>query len=498
VRIRFLLPLFLPLFVVLAAPHCSRGSAAPRTVLLITVDSLRADRIGADPAVTPTLDALAREGMFFDRVLTPIPAGRPALASLMSGLSPARHRVRFAGHVLFRETVTVAERLAEAGFETAAFVPALELLVGGGLGQGFLEQVGSDEDGANGADVRTDRAVAWLDAGAAAGRFAWVHFDEPTAPYLPSRAAVDALDPDYAGPYADRFAFFDVDARGLPTKPENRRLHEHVQALMVFGERRLSARDHARVLALYDAEVRDTDARIGRLIAAAGEDALVVVVGTHGESLGEHGYFYDHGETLAEPTLRVPLVVRGPGVEVGRSSAQLGLIDVGPTILDQLVLPSLGAGAGRSFAAALEGAAVADRGLFAESAAPLAAMGNPRLKHLPTEVNRKRARNREMVNPALRLRAYVMASGRKFVLDPIIDELRAYDLRSDPGEEVDRAGDPAFADDTALARAVLEAMVTIVAIERAQATTDGEPAPEFPKLDADATRLLVGEGVLEE
>lgn len=272
------------------------------SVLLITIDTMRADRLGAygyDQAETPRIDRLAREGIRFEQVVSPMPLTLPAHTSLMTASSPPQHGVRDnAAFELPAGIKTLAEQLHGSGYASGAFVGAFVLHSRWGLNRGFdhydnrfdYEQPGGlPGQVERRAEAVVNAALAWLREPRAAPFFAWVHVYDPHSPYTPPE------------PFAGRFA------------------------------------SHP-----YDGEVAYTDAQIGRLLdgmESAGllEDTLVVVTADHGEGLGDHGE-PGHGMFLYDSTLLVPLIIRLPdGASAGRTVAeQVRLIDVAPTIL-QLV-----------------------------------------------------------------------------------------------------------------------------------------------------------------
>src|SRR5437867_4204814 len=240
------------------------GSAAGSNVLLITIDTLRADRVGAygtASGLTPALDRLAASGLRFDAAFTPVPLTLAAHASILTGLEPFSHGIRNNTGFKLGDTPTLATMLKSAGYRTAAFVGAFVLSARFGLNRGFDEY--DDRYGHTGgradfrvAERRAERviepAIEWIlrppppAPGAVAGGsdqrrpwFAWIHLYDPHAPY--------EAPPEYA-----------------------------------------------RGRAPYDGEVAYADAMIGRgleRLRAAGQldRSMVVVIGDHGESLGEHG-----------------------------------------------------------------------------------------------------------------------------------------------------------------------------------------------------------------
>lgn len=266
---------------------------APQSVVLITLDTTRADHLGAwgwPHARTPHLDALARRGTRFVRCDTAAPITLPSHATILTGLYPPRHGVRDNGtFVLADRFDTVAERLAARGWDTAAVVSAIVLARRHGLGQGF--RIYDDDLGAGyaaGTEVSERQAEATtLAALAAAGQleppfFLWVHYFDPHEEYQPPTRFADAA----KGPHR-----------------------------------------------LYDGEIASMDDQIGRLLAGLPKDVRVVVVGDHGEMLGEHGEEH-HGLLLYKGARRVPLILAGPGIPAGRTEECLvRTADVAPTLL---------------------------------------------------------------------------------------------------------------------------------------------------------------------
>lgn len=297
-------------------------------VVLITVDTLRADRLGFAghaEAHTPALDALAARGRVYDAATTPFPRTTPALGSLHTGLLPLRHGSREVGQVV-RADGRLAGWLAEAGYRTAA-VDAMRV-----AGPEQRMDVGFDTfDLAHDAPAaalaaRAAEVAAGLDPGGPA--FLWVHFADPHFPYLPPPDG--PLRPDAPGCRAlgeaaaagrlERATLFsDRDGRASAALPECR--------------------------ALYDAEIAAVDAGVGALLAAldaarGDRPRLVVLTADHGENQGEGGLFYEHGPDLSDAAVRVPLVLAGPGVTPGRDAGVARLQDVAPTVLALLGLPA--------------------------------------------------------------------------------------------------------------------------------------------------------------
>ena len=322
--------LLAPSLLAAACSHEPPRAAVAQNVVVVTIDTLRADRVGiygASNVETPNMDRLAREGAWAPQADAQVPLTRPSHISLFSGLYPPEHGVRDNVSLPLRNNVTLLAPLFQRqGFATAAFIASSVLDRQSGLARGF--DVYSDRFAGN-ADQRTGdvvaaEAIAWLKNPPKPNFFAWVHLYDPHAPYSPPE------------PYATRYA----------------------------GR-------------LYDGEVAWCDELVGRLIDAlrgAGtlDNTLVIVTSDHGEALGDHGEEV-HGYFVYEATLRIPLVLRGPGIKPGtRLGSVARLIDLFPTILDLTGLDSrTHPSSGRSLAAGLRGDPMPEEPSFAESLVPL-------------------------------------------------------------------------------------------------------------------------------
>jgi arylsulfatase A-like enzyme len=290
----------------LACAACTRQEQRFDSVLLITLDTLRADHVscyGPSPVSTPSLDALARRGARATRAWTPAPLTTPAHATILSGLYPPAHGVRT--NARFRlpdEVTTLPEILHTRGVHTAAFVASFTTAGLFGLSQGFEvydDDMGNDPIGGRRAqrpgNEVTDRAIAWLAANAGRPFLLWVHLYDPHAPYEPPAE------------YGRRF----------PGDP-------------------------------YSGEVAFADAQVGRLVAAldasgAAPRTAIVVAADHGEGLGTHGEDL-HGFLLYEEALRIPLLLVAPGRIMPGSQLQevASLVDLTPTILGILEVTTPG------------------------------------------------------------------------------------------------------------------------------------------------------------
>ncbi len=343
----------IPLLTALLFAACARPPEF--NVLLVTLDTTRADRLGCygyTPAHTPALDSLAADGVLFENAFTPAPVTLPAHASLFTGLVPPVHGVRDNGiYRLEDEAVTLAELLGDAGMATAATVAAYVLASRFGLAQGFAhydERLKGQPGGQAAFYVErpasevTDAALGWLEKrGDKKPFFLWVHYFDPHSPYAPP-APFDSL---------------------CPGRP-------------------------------YDGEIAYMDSQLGRLLSALQKseqygNTMIVAVGDHGEALGQHGE-PTHGIFLYNPTVRVPLIVKFPegGHAGGRVAPNVSLVDIFPTVLERAGLDVPDGIQGRSLLPLLSNERIvpgASRTIYLETLMPEQTFGWHRLEGMVHE-----------------------------------------------------------------------------------------------------------------
>ena len=267
---------------------CNRETPPKPNVLLITLDTFRADRIGSS---TPNLLKLARSGTWYRQADSAAPLTLPSHATILSGLLPLHHGLRNNGAGRFPERDTLATAFTKAGYRTGAFVSAFVLDRRFGLARGF--EVYDDAIARDPNDTSTtfdaerrgaetvDRALAWLNRADARPWLAWIHLYDAHAPYAPP------------APF-----------------PQT-----------------------------YDGEVAYVDAQVGRILNAIDRTkTIVVVVGDHGEALGEHGEL-THGLLIYESTLHVPLIIAGPNAKAREDNQPIGTVAVAPMIADLAAVP---------------------------------------------------------------------------------------------------------------------------------------------------------------
>lgn len=330
------------------------GGTERTGVLLITVDTLRADHVGAfggENTRTPRIDALAREGTVFERAISPLPLTRPSHFSMLTAQYPREHGVLNNSTALPELAHTLPEMLRESGWRTAAFTAVRVLGHDSGAAQGFehFEGTGQRRE-RSGAEV-VERALGWLEGlPPEQPFFVWVHLFEPHIPYAPPPGFREGLDPEQAAAFP-----------GLGWQDLERIARAH------DGDVPEPLLEHAR--RLYRGEVAAADHLVGRLLdglaaRVKADDVLVVLTADHGECF-EHGVWFEHSDCLYEGALHVPLIVRHArdfpaGIRVPHP---VSLVDVAPTVLRAVGLPVPEPAAGRPLQG---GNAVPDRHLLVQ------------------------------------------------------------------------------------------------------------------------------------
>jgi len=319
---------------ILLAVGCASGSDERPGLLLITIDTLRPDRLacyGGEPEIGTGICSIAERGTRFVWSFSPAPSTAPSIASILTSSWPSSHGVtQFATTALSERTRTLAEYLSDAGYDTAAFVSNPVLQRGRHFEQGFAiyddrmtrREPNRPELQEREAGEVTDAALAWLRV-AQRPWFLWVHYQDPHGPYEPPHASRRRDPPG---------------ARLLPVLKD----HSGYQGIPAYqalpGLRSLQAYEQR-----YQDEIRYVDLHVARLVAGA--DALgprpwVVLTADHAEAFGEDGYYFAHGHSVGLDQIRVPLIVRpaepGPASVATRPVSG---VDVAPTMLRAAGLP---------------------------------------------------------------------------------------------------------------------------------------------------------------
>ncbi|HYH47123.1 MAG TPA: sulfatase [Thermoanaerobaculia bacterium] len=394
----------LALLLARAGGAARQAEPAPRfpNVLVITIDTLRADRLsgyGYRRATSPHLDRLLAGGARFTQARTVEPLTNPAICSLWTSLYPHEHGGTRNGLRMRPELPSLSGILGRRGYRTAAFVGNWTLKDRiSGLGEHFgrydevftrKRWLGLFKGEADARDL-TDTALGWLREHRARERrpfLLWVHYVEPHAPY---------------------------------------RLHERFAGRLGIAPAAANRGDR------YDSEIAFVDEQVGRLLAVIGEDprlaanTLVVFTADHGESLGEHGY-WGHGRNLYEPGLRIPFGISWPGrLRPAAIDAPAVTLDVAPTVLGLVGLPVPAGFRGFDWAPVLQGRAAPPRDRVTLHQAHKGAV----LSAQETQGARRRGL----------LAVAVISAGRKEIFGLSERDLHLFDLGRDPRESRNLAG----------------------------------------------------------
>jgi arylsulfatase A-like enzyme len=365
-----------------ARPLPSATAGTRWSVLLITIDTLRADHLGLygySRATSPRLEAFGRRAVVFEQAYTYWPKTRGSFVAMMSGRRDSQTGYGKTHPVLLDFNPSLAQVLKEAGYRTAAVVDNANVAAQHGFARGFERYRETWQESTLPTEMDRARAitgegVAFLE-NASPGQpfFLWLHYVNPHAPYTPP-APYDTAFLDAASRTGARLRTVDGFVGGIRKE------------WAVAGQDRLGY-----YVAQYDGEIAAVDQEVGRVLdalegSAAARHTVVVVTSDHGESLGEHDYFFDHGQDVFDPSLRIPLLVAVPGQAGGtRTSALASTLDLVPTLLDAVKVsypPDL---AGTSLLPALRGQALPGRErLFARNDRNLSASFDGRHKIVAT------------------------------------------------------------------------------------------------------------------
>jgi len=381
----------------------ARGERKKPNVLLIVVDTLGAEHVGSyDEELdhTPNIDRLAASGKRFGRAYAPAPWTQPSVASLFTSQMPSNHVVRGLAETLAPGQNTLAEYLFEQEYKTHGVVGNMLLQKEFGFGQGFMSYNQRAVEGHEGitSERITNSAIKWIDERSRDPFFLFVHYFDPHALYQ-EHAEFDQTG-DYEGPLRPAMGIWET--RDL--RPE------------------LTQEDIDYLAGLHREEIAYTDHHIGRLLdhlEAKGldEDTLVVFTSDHGEEFMRHGWI-GHTRTLYNDLLRVPLLIRYPGVvEPGIVNTPVSLIDIVPTLMDLVAnTPTSPRWEGISLVPLLQGApgALPPRPLFAE------------VTYRPKLQDGARAEEKTAFKTA------VILDDLKLIHDLIQDSFQLYEFGQDP------------------------------------------------------------------
>lgn len=313
----------------LPALGCTRAPCEGSNVVLVVVDTLRADHLtpyGYTEGSTPELKRFASKGVVFENVVSQASFTMASMGTMFTSTYPHHHGAGRHPSLLVADNKTMAEAFQAQGYRTAAFVCNPLLEEGSGFEQGFQEYFPLDEKETQGARGLIDGAITWLGTKGEGPFFLWLHLLDPHFPYL--------VRPGFVDPTKNR------DARREYLQLVKRRGAGEIATGEIFFDCPLSPEAVRQAIRAYDSEINYTDLHFGRLLAALkelglDEKTLVVFTSDHGESLGEHGLHFCHGFSVYDEALKVPWVMRIPGQAQGprRVKETVRLLDLMPTVL---------------------------------------------------------------------------------------------------------------------------------------------------------------------
>jgi arylsulfatase A-like enzyme len=416
--------------VALSGVACEAPAPRGPNVLLITVDTLRADRLGCygyPVPVTPNLDRLAREGVLFADCTVQWPKTWPSMASLVTGAYPRTTGIQQSHRRLPEALTVMSEVFGRAGYRTAAIVANFNVGRALGFDQGFDHFVESwqerweREQGKVAYSNRPGRVKEYTDAATVSQQgLAWLHASDPERPYF---LWLHYMDPH--GPYVPPAPWSRTLEGVHASEPIAIELLPDYQIQQPEGYSGPIA-DLGFYRTQYDREVLYFDAQLGRLrrdLEAAGllDDTVIVLSADHGESFDEHRYYLEHGKLAYQPTAHVPLVVRAARARTGEIVREaVGLIDVSASLPDLAGLPVPPSFEGQSLAPVARGEAGAklppfvfvESGYVPGETQRVVRDGRWKLIHVPAEADRA---------------------------DMTGEEIELYDLETDPGERANVA-----------------------------------------------------------
>jgi len=387
------------------------GHGKKPSIILITVDTLRADHLGCygySRNTSPNIDAFAKDALLFENCLSHAPDTRMSFASMLSGFLPHETKTTKILRPLPTGVNTIAEILRQQGYETAAVISNYVLRKGLGFEQGFMTY----DDTMNQRELvrpwpertagpTTDRAIELLTQLHKTQLFMWIHYQDPHGPYTP---------PGY---FAELFQTHEQSPRNIKANT----------SLSGCGGipsyQRLGAnRDFHYYVSQYDGEIRYQDEHFKRLIEALMrlglyDDALIIFSSDHGEGMGEHDYFFSHGERLYSGLTHVPLIIKYGKTLTGKRTDFVQHIDIVPTILNMLDIKPDSRFRGRDLLKQYG----TKKEIFAEMDSPLIKDG---------------------------IKFSIVLDGLKLIYTPLYQQYELFELETDPYEEYNLINDQKY------------------------------------------------------
>ncbi|UCE98571.1 MAG: sulfatase [Planctomycetota bacterium] len=430
-----------------------KTSVKQTNVILISIDTLRADHVGCygyQRPTSPTLDNLASEGLLFEDVTSTSPWTLPAHGSLLTGLYPNRHGLKSYNNRLPNDVVTLSEILSKHGFSTAAVVNSLYVSQRYGFNRGFDYFTYVKEIINLRVPSRVgDEALNWLAKYCSEPFFLFLHYFDIHSDYT----SLPRYEKQFIRPY-----------HGVA---------DGTTAQLIYfrrGQVHLDQTDAVHLVDLYDASIRQMDDGIARLLRFLEtrkllDNSLIVITSDHGEEFLDHGGVL-HSRTQYQELLHVPIIMWGPGVPSSkRLKNVVSLVDVMPTVLSLLDIPKPSSLDGFDLSPLWQQSAsqLPPRYLFAEASKD---------RIIPDERNIKHDIKRAVRHPRYKLH-----------YDRLTKKIQMYDLRNDPSEKIDVASQHASLVDSMFSQ--LESFMTISKI-----------GPSIPPLSPEEVQMLKSLGYL--
>jgi arylsulfatase A-like enzyme len=333
-------------------------------IVLISIDALRSDRLGCygyKRNTTPYIDDFAKKAIIFENALTPRPKTTPSMVSVLTGLYPHTHQVRIVWKPLKKKVATLQEILLNKNYTTAAFVGNYVLHEKySGLGQGFVTYDDRMFEKELNRPIYERKAPAmnkavfrWLERNYRKRFFLWVHYQDPHGPYIAPKD------------YTELFTSSDEDlvlANFIPR-------YQELPWIKVKTGNYIDANLYRDA---YDAEIRFCDKYVGELLERLNDlglaNTIIIITADHGESLGEHNYYFEHAQFVYDTCSKVPLLIQMPKITESKIAIkqQVNIMNITPTILDMLGYTAPAAIEGRSLLPLFSGKPFSDNYIFIE------------------------------------------------------------------------------------------------------------------------------------
>lgn len=318
---------FILIFAAFILWGCSgnQGSPEPPNIMIISIDTLRADHLhcyGYPHETSPNIDQFAKENVLFEFAYTPIPKTSAAFCSMMTGLHPFIHKCRPNRGTVQEHLTTLAEALKKKGYRTSAVVDNANLAKSYQFNQGFdkyIEVWNETETKAESTPFITRSIIDFLKKPRKKPFFFWANYIEPHTPYIPPQEHIQPRPP----------------GRDIRT----------VKPGMIAGNivviRSSKRYEEGYHTSLYDGAIHYIDSEIGRILdvfraSSFSKNTILIITADHGEDLGEHNFFFNHGPLTFNAASRVPLIIHWPGKQSRRVRRPVSIMDITPTLMETI------------------------------------------------------------------------------------------------------------------------------------------------------------------